>query len=228
MRTSVGLYINSPLLRIYDWVCSGLFNFWVWRCPTGSVLLPFFSNHITEGAHLDVAVGSGYFTAHSVDRLSKCKNVTLLDVSERALDVAEARLRAAGYSGTVDKLHQSATDSLSRPLYGKFESISLFHLLHSIPGSFPPKASQILATLVPGLAPGGVLYGATILGRHPNHTWLSRALLWLYNSKGWFDNKHDEAVYLERALKGYFEEVDVRVVGVVALFEARKPIDQSR
>ena len=224
MGTSAELYSNSPLLRIYDWLCLGLFNFWVWRCPTSSVLLPFFNKNITEGAHLDVAVGTGYYTAQSVGRLSKCKNVTLLDLSERALDVAEARLRAAGYEGTIDKLHQSATDPLPAPMHGKFDSISLFYMLHCIPGSFPPKASEVLATLAPGLAPGGVLYGATILGRHPNHTWLSRALLWLHNWKGWFGNENDEAVYLERALKGYFQEVDVQVVGVVALFEARKPI----
>ena len=224
MGTSAELYSNSPLLRIYDWLCLGLFNFWVWRCPTGSVLLPFFKQNITEGAHLDVAVGTGYYTARAVDRLSKCKNVTLLDLSERALDVAEARLRAAGYKGTIDKLHRSATDSLPEELHGKFDSISLFYMLHCIPGSFPPKASEVVATLAPGLAPGGVLYGATILGKHPNHTWLSRTLVWLHNWKGWFSNESDEAVFLEKALKGYFEEVDVRVVGVVALFEARKPI----
>ncbi|KAH9929254.1 uncharacterized protein B0H18DRAFT_223285 [Fomitopsis serialis] len=215
---------NSALLRIYDFLALGVFNFWVWRCPTGSILLPFFNKHIGEGAHLDVAVGTGYYPATSVHRLSKCKNVALLDTNPRALDVAAARLRAAGYKGAIEKVHHSVFESLPNSLRGKFDSISIFYTLNRLPGSFPPKASHVFAVLSAGLAPDGVLYGATILGKTADHTLLSRALLWLYNRRGWFGNKVDSVENLEKALRGMFEEVQVRVVGVVALFEARRPI----
>ncbi|KZT66077.1 hypothetical protein DAEQUDRAFT_484998 [Daedalea quercina L-15889] len=221
------MYSNSPLLRLYEFLCLGILNFWVWRCPTGSVLLPFFRKHIGEGAHLDVVASTGYFAAKSVHQLSKCKNVALLNRSEETLDTAEARLRAAGYRGTIDKVHQSVFDPLPTSLRGKFNSISLFYVLHALYGSFPPKASAAFAGLAHGLAPDGVLYGATILGYGPSHTRLSRALLWLHIRRGWFGNSDDTAENLEKALRGLFEEVEVRVVGAVALFEARRPIQKE-
>lgn len=222
MDASASVY-SRFILHFYDIVVLFVTNNWGWRCPTRSTLLPFFQSHIGENAHLDVGVGTGYYLAASAPLLAKTKNVTLLDLNSNTLDVAEARLRRAGYKGAIDKVEQSVFSPLSAPLRSKFDSVSLFYLLHCLPGTFPAKGSHVLANLSAALAPDGVLYGATVLGYDVHHNWFGSFLMWLYNRKRIFGNSRDSLENLEKALNGYFEEVEVRLVGVVALFEARKP-----
>ncbi|KZT05753.1 S-adenosyl-L-methionine dependent methyltransferase [Laetiporus sulphureus 93-53] len=217
-------YYTPWLLRFYDVGILTLTNLFIWRCPTKSVLLPFFQKHIGENAHLDVGVGTGYLPAHSAPQLAKTKNVTFLDLNPNTLETAEARLRAAGYKGSIDKVQQSVFDPLPESLHDKFDSISMFYLLHCLPGAFPVKASHVFAQLSRGLAPGGVLYGSTVLGRSADHNIWGRILVRLYNNLGSFGNVDDSFENLEKALRGQFEEVEVEQVGVVALFVARKPI----
>ena len=77
--------------------------------------------------------------------------------------------------------------------------------------------------LSPPLAPDGVLFGATILGQGVPHNWFGSLLMGLYNKKGIFGNTGDSVEGLKEALGLAFEEWEVTVVGVVALFEARRP-----
>lgn len=217
-------YYSLPLmLRTYDFWVLYVTNNWIWRCRSRSVLLPFYQKHIGENAHLDVGVGTGYFPANAMARLAKTKNVTLLDLNPDTLRTSEARIRGAGYAGTIEKVNQSVFDPLPASLRGKFDSISTFYMLHCLPGSFPEKASHVFANLKEGLAPGGVLYGSTVLAKGVHHNWAGRVLTWLYNRMGSFGNLQDGLEDLEKALREHFEEVDVSLVGVVALFVARKP-----
>ena len=48
------------------------------------------------------------------------------------------------------------------------------------------------------------------------------------NGRGDFDNKDDNPEDLQRALEESFEEVDVRVVGQVALFVGKKPRTEKK
>ena len=82
----------------------------------------------------------------------------------------------------------------------------------------------MFAQLSRGLAPGGVLYGSTVLGRNAEHNIWGRILVRLHNDLGSFGNVDDSFENLEKALRGEFEEVEIEQVGVVALFVARKPI----
>ncbi|KAI0768687.1 hypothetical protein BD413DRAFT_614202 [Trametes elegans] len=50
-----------------------------------------------------------------------------------------------------------------------------------------------------------------------------RVPMWVYNSTGVFGNREDSAEGLRKVLEELFEESEVRVVGVVALFWAREP-----
>ncbi|EMD30446.1 hypothetical protein CERSUDRAFT_120390 [Gelatoporia subvermispora B] len=100
---------------------------------------------------------------------------------------------------------------------GRFDLVSLFYLLHCLPGSFPTEASHVLA-------PGGVVCGATILGRAAPHNWFGRTLVDVYSRRGVFGNAGDTKDDPERALRAAFAEVTVEQVGVVVLFSARKPI----
>jgi len=217
-------FYSRLMLSLYDIWVLGITNFMIWRCPTSTVLLPFFHKNIGENAHLDVGVGTGYYLAASASQFAKTKNVTLLDLNPNTLDVASARLRKAGYKGTIDTVERSVFLPLPDSLHSKFDSISTFFLLHCLPGTFPAKASHVFSNLSVGLAPGGVLYGSTVLTHGVTHNWAGRLLLRFYNYVGAFGNTEDDAVNLERALKGCFEEVNFRLVGSVALFEGRKPI----
>ena len=65
-------------------------------------------------------------------------------------------------------------------------------VLHCLPGPLPRKAAAV-ANVAAVLAPTGVLFGASILGRSGRHTWLARRLLEANNRRGTFDNLGDTA-----------------------------------
>jgi hypothetical protein len=116
----------------------------------------------------------------------------------------------------------------SAALAGKrFDSISLFYLLHCLPGSFASK-EVVFANLKRHLATDGVLYGATILGDETGHNLLGRTLMKVYNRKGVFGNRADTLDGLRAALAAHFENVSIAVHGKVALFTARYPIGAAR
>jgi hypothetical protein len=67
-----------------------------------------------------------------------------------------------------------------------------------------------------------VLFGATILGRGmtPKPNMAARTLLDLYNAKGVFNNREDDAASLSDGLRKRFDQVEIEVQGCVALFRA--------
>jgi len=79
----------------------------------------------------------------------------------------------------------------------------------------------MFAYLKPYLNEGGVVFGSTILGsgidRNPPGRWLMAT----YNRKGIFHNTEDSLDQLEACLNQHFSEVNLRVVGCVAVFSAR-------
>ena len=105
----------------------------------------------------------------------------------------------------------------------RYDSIALFYLLHCLPGTMADKA-RVFAHLKPHLAPGGVLFGATVLGDGTRHNRFGRALEHVYNRRGIFDNRRDTAEALAHALGEHFADVCVEQHGAVALFAARSPL----
>ena len=71
------------------------------------------------------------------------------------------------------------------------------------------------------LAEGGVVFGATILGRGVPKNGLAKALLRAYNKRGIFSNHSDSEEGLREMLGEHFERVEITVRGMVALFTAR-------
>ena len=74
------------------------------------------------------------------------------------------------------------------------------------------------------LAPEGVIYGATILGKEIKHNLPGKALMALFNAKGIFDNREDGEEELKERLKACFEKVDTKVVGRVLMFKCQGPL----
>ena len=215
--TAAGHAIYTPaFLRLYDPLVLGLFGPLVWRCPTRRLVA-----HYTRHAgrrHLDVGPGTGYFLARA--RLPAGARVVLLDPNPHVLAHAAARLAplcpAAIRADVLDPL----------PLAGRFDSVALNYVLHCLPGPMARRApaARNLAAL---LAPGGVLFGATVLGSPARHTRLSRALLESNNRRGIFDNRADTEDGLRALLGASFAALDVELVGSVAVFAATAPRHQA-
>ncbi len=92
----------------------------------------------------------------------------------------------------------------------KFGSISMFYLLHCLPGP-PERKMAVFEHVREVLAPGGVVYGASILGKGVRQNWFGRAVLAGGNCKGFLDNRGDGEEELRRGLEGWFERVEGRV-----------------
>ena len=213
-RPGAAVY-KKGVLSLYDPVVLGLSNTYLWRCPTRE-LLRFYDEHVSD-RHLDVGVGSGYF-------LDRCRfpvahpTLALLDFSEGSLRFTEHRVRRyAPVSYRADILQPLAPAAID---LAPFRSIGLNYVLHCLPGDLPYKA-RVFGHLRGLLAPGGVLFGSTILGRPAPHGLLARRLMALYNRRGIFSNQHDTREALEQVLAAHFSQHEICVRGSVALFVAR-------
>jgi hypothetical protein len=151
--------------------------------------------------------------------LSAFHEITLLDLNDNSLRAAAARLKQAN----VRILKQDVMHPLSQPPETRYDSISLFYLLHCLPGATEDKEIAI-ANLKRYLSRDGVIYGATILGDEADHNPFGHLLMKMYNRKGVFSNRGDTINRLQRILKKQFESVQVRQYNKVALFVARAPI----
>ena len=78
-----------------------------------------------------------------------------------------------------------------------------------------------MANLRPHLVSGGVFFGSTILGRGVEHNLLGRRLMRLYNRKGIFSNLEDDRQGLEQGLAAQLNDLEIEIVGAVALFSGR-------
>jgi SAM-dependent methyltransferase len=203
---------NPATLRAYDLYVHGFSNALIWGCPTRELHDLYRRN--ASGRHLDVGVGTGYF-------LDRCRwptptpRIVLLDLNAHALRYTRERIRR--YDPVA--VRGNVLEPLQVP-EAPFDSIALLYVLHCLPGDLATK-SAVFRNLGRLLTPGGVLFGATVLGQGVRPGWIARVLLALYNRRGIFSNRTDSRSRLGEALDGHFERVEIRERGCVALFEAR-------
>jgi SAM-dependent methyltransferase len=198
------------VLRGYDLAVLGFSNRFAWRCRSATMLERYDRN--AGRRHLDIGVGTGWY-------LDRCTwpdgrpEITLLDLNENSLSVAARRI--ARYAPRTVRANVLETLPLGDD---RFDSASANYLLHCVPGPIESKAAALAGNVRPYLAPDGVLFGSTILGRGVAHTWIGRRLMKVYNAKGIFSNADDDEQGLERGLRAAFADVEIDVVGTVALF----------
>jgi hypothetical protein len=143
-----------------------------------------------------------------------------LDLNPNCLQTASRRVRRRHPAYDFAECHLA---NALEPLDlgdARFGSIGLNYVVHCLPGDMATK-SGVFANLKPWLKPGGVLFGATILGAGVEHGFLARKLMSVYNARGIFSNISDSAEGLRGALGEHFEGSSVRVEGSAALFSAR-------
>jgi len=209
-----GASVYSPtVLKLYDLAVNGLSHRFVWQCPTKTVQLPFYREHLGL-KHLDVGVGTGFFISRA--GLTSSHEVGLLDLNENCLRAAAAQVKQA----KVRTFRRDLMQPSSEPADTGYNSISLFHVLHCLPGTMDDKETAI-ANLKRYLSKTGVLYGVTILGDEAGHNPIGRMLLKVYNDKGIMHNLGDTLDDLQRMLRRQFKNVEVQRYNKVALFVVR-------
>jgi hypothetical protein len=213
-EVEAGQRVYTPLvLRAYDLFVLGFSNRFVWRCRSSNMLARY--NRYVGARHLDVGVGTGWFLDRSRWPV-EAPRITLLDLNENALSTASQRLRRY----TPATVQANALDPVELGI-SRFDSIAANYLFHCLPGGLEWKSATVVSNLRPYLAPGGVLFGSTILGLGVPHNLLGRRLMRLYNKKGIFSNLEDDQRGLEQGLASQLNDVEVEVAGTVALFAAR-------
>ncbi len=198
-------------LAFYDWWVLGVSNHWFWRCPTAK-LLDLYRSRIT-GNHLEVGVGTGYFPAQT---LAVGGRLALLDINRHCLDRASKRL-----APHRPEIYQ---ENVLEPIPLKiapFDSIALNYLLHCLPGPIEQKAATVIDHLLPLLAPGGTIFGSTLLGKDIQRPVLSVPLMARYNRSGIFSNQEDSLGGLMEVLSTRFKTFNVEVHGCAVLFWAK-------
>jgi ubiquinone/menaquinone biosynthesis C-methylase UbiE len=164
--------------------------------------------------HLDIGPGSGYcIDVAAPDGME----LTLLDPNRDVLDHCAKRL--SRFNPTVVE-----ADVLKPlPVQGPFDSVALSFVLHCLPGPIGAKGTAI-RNAASVLDAEGVLFGGTVLGIEERHSGPARAFLKAVNRRGAFDNLSDTRAGLDVVLSAGFSEVEIDVVGSLALFTARNPI----
>jgi SAM-dependent methyltransferase len=200
------------LLNLYDPIVIRYVSWIVWRVPMDPLVELYRAN--IRDRHLDVGPGTGYLIDHS--GLSDGSRITLVDPNTNVLAHASRRLRRFD----VTAVEADALKPL--PVSGPYESAALSLVIHCLPG---PRSRKALAIkhVAAALAPDGVLFGASVLGRTGNHTWLARRVLGAFNQRGAFDNLDDREAGLREILESSLEDVRLETVGSIAVFTAAKP-----
>jgi 2-polyprenyl-3-methyl-5-hydroxy-6-metoxy-1,4-benzoquinol methylase len=210
-----GQAVYTPImLKIYNiWVLD-ISNRWIWRCPKEKQVAQF-NKYITSN-HLDIGVGTGYY-------LKTCKmphspKLSLMDLNLTCLNKAQKALHQKSITTT---LYQADVFKKQTALAERFNSISMNYLLHCLPGNMQTK-EKCIANAVSMLMPGGVLFGATIVSDKKLHILPSRMLSNFYNQRGIFSNQEDTSEALLNALGKHLIDIDISIVGCVALFKGVK------
>lgn len=200
-------------LKIYDAIVITASNRLAWRCPSPVMLARY--DRLIRPHHLEVGPGTGWYLAHA--RMPENAHITLLDLNADTMEATARRIAGVPHTAVTADVLRSLPAGL-----GPFDSIGLNYVLHCLPGG-PDGLGRALANLARVLAPDGVLFGATILGRGVRHNPAARALMAIYNRTGIFSNRDDGPADLRAGLDAAFDDVEMDIRGAVALFAARSP-----
>ncbi|KAK1781444.1 hypothetical protein QBC45DRAFT_370158 [Copromyces sp. CBS 386.78] len=110
-KPGASIYSKPLMLTTYDKYVLGFSMTYLWRCPSSTILVPFFRQNFRAEKHLDIGVGTGFFVADALaERLAKDEDlmalerdpdrklvqpkidITLMDLNGKALETARMRV----------------------------------------------------------------------------------------------------------------------------------------
>lgn len=204
---------SKTALKFYDFWVHGVSNRWFWNCSTIR-LHALYARH-TSANHLEVGAGTGFFLKQVRFPVLRPRLV-FMDLNPNTLEAASAVMASVQPAGVIADI---LGDSM--PKMPGFDSIGFNYVWHCLPGP-PARKQQAFANLAGLLNPGGVLFGATLLGRGVPQNPAARGVMALYNHRGIFSNREDSQAALEAALAAAFSRYEIHQDGMAALFTAWK------
>ncbi|KAF2136056.1 uncharacterized protein K452DRAFT_292709, partial [Aplosporella prunicola CBS 121167] len=203
-------------LAFYDIWVLGIVSTWAWGCSTAAYLIPLFRSNVRSN-HLDIGAGTGYYLRKA--GIPATSKLTIVDNERPALDMAVQRSRRPDARAIVADILKP----LPLPSKDRFDSVSMYYLLHCIPAPVQDKC-RVFELVKHNMTADGVIHGANVLGkgvRKDNRfaAFIRRGCL----NHGVFHNSDDNAYDFEHALRLNFKEVETWVVGSVFIFRAAKP-----
>ncbi|NDV05024.1 class I SAM-dependent methyltransferase [Rhodococcus sp. IEGM 248] len=208
----------SPIvLSAYDTFVLQWSNTYAWRCPRER-LLAHYDTHL-GARHLDIGPGTGWYL-HNATYPTAVPEITLMDLNANTMAMTTGRLAERGITPAV---HTGSILAPIDPAVGVFDSVAANFVFHCVPGTWPEKG-QAFGHIARVVADDGVFFGSTILGTGVRHNLFGRALCALYNGPiKALNNTADDEDGLRTALSSAFEDVEITVIGTVAVFAARRP-----
>jgi SAM-dependent methyltransferase len=191
----------------------------LWRCSEQR-LVDFYDENLA-GRHLDIGVATGRLLDRARFPVPD-PELTLMDLNLNSLRTASRRV--ARYR---PRAHQANVLEPWELPPASFDSIAMMHLLHCVPGSMADKAVAFEHARE-ALAPGGVLFGVTILGKGVELSWLARRTIADNNWIGVMSNLEDDPLTLDAALGSVFPNRRVWTIGAIGLFVARASGEPSK
>ena len=212
LSTHDGVKVYTPVsLKLYDWWVLNISNSYAWHCDTNKYLIPHFKNHLGERHR---GFGTGFYLKKSLNYI---KEISLTDLNLHSLEHTKKYIPD---DKLINCLQHDVFQPFSNKLNASYNSISLFYLLHCLPGTMDDKKKAI-ENISYLLTEKGVLYGTTILGQGVKHNFFGKKLMSIYNKKGIFCNYSDSVDSLEEMLSSLFHDISIHVQGTVALFTAK-------
>jgi SAM-dependent methyltransferase len=203
---------SRTMLRFYDAMVYRVNLPIFWRCPVARLSDHYEANLSAE--HLEIGVGTGYLLDHAQFPVQSPR-ITLMDLNANPLRYTARRL-----SRYTPQTHQMNILSPWGLPPASFESVAMSNMLHCVPGNLAEKG-VVFEQARSVLAPGGTLFGSTILGEEANHTRRSRAAIRRLNRREVFRNLDDRLEDLDAALGHTFPTHRIEVQGVMAIFTAQ-------
>src|ERR1700761_689370 len=204
---------SRRFLAVYDGLVYSLNHPLLWRCSQAR-LVEHYDEHVAA-RHLDIGVGTGALLDAASFPVA-APEITLMDLNPNSLAAAAARI--ARYS---PRTHRANVLEDWRLEPGTYDSVAMTHLLHCLPGPMSAKGVAFEHARR-ALAPGGTLFGVTILGKDVDLNPPARAMIELSNRRGILDNRADGPAELDAALAQAFPDREIRLRGTLALFSARR------
>lgn len=207
-------HYQSLALRLSDRWQRQIIQRFFWRCPALPVRLNFYRQHLSP-RHLDICPGNGFYPKHCMT----VRQLSLLDTDPLRLQLAR---RSIGPARIDQMIEHDLRQPLPAALHQRFESVSLFDVLHQLPTDHEG-VIRLLTDVSRLLTSHGGIYGTLISPDPADHRFAGRWLLDRQKRRGRFSSFCPTEAQLAEQLKRLFQQVTLTRCGGVILFSAACP-----